>query len=253
VDALVFSGGSVFGFPVADGVIQWLREHGQGEKIRKEIIPIVPQAVLFDLFIGERRSLTSSEGYHAMEARSSFVPVGSTGAGCGATVGKILGPHRATKSGAGFAVKNHPFFGVYVVLNAFGEVMDPETGTILAGVRGEKPGSFESLRSVSSFPLTSGESTTLIAAFLEGDWDGKELRYLAHTLLVSLARIVHPAESLADGDLCVIFCSGEGEKEELFLSGLYLESLLFSAVRTALESAESRGGIPTIKEWRHGF
>jgi len=240
----------VFGFPFADGVTRWLREKGQGERIRGEIVPIVPQAVLFDLLIGEAKFLTAEEGYHAMARRSSSVPVGSQGAGSGATVGKILGPHRAIKSGAGFAYRSEPYLGVYVVLNAFGEVFDPRTGEILAGVRGDEPGSFARWSEPLSF--SPGENTTLIAVFVEGDWGGNELRYLAHSALVALSRMVHPAETLADGDLCVALCSGEGKKEDPFVCALHLETLLFSAVRTALFSAESRGGVPALKEWSRG-
>lgn len=251
VDALLFSGGSVFGFAASEGVVRWLRERNQGEEIRGIRVPIVCQAVLFDLLLIQAAPLTEEAGYKAMNALKETVPVGCSGAGCGATVGKLLGMERATKSGAGYAASLNPYCGVYVVLNAFGEVLDPSTGRILAGVRGERRGSFQRITAGNLAGITPspGENTTLIAAFLEGNWRNEELRYLAHSLLIALSRAVHPCGSLADGDLAAVFCSGEGEAGEPFSTALLLESLLFSALENALDSATTLGGVPSRKEW----
>lgn len=54
VDALVLSGGSVFGLDAAGGVTGWLATHGRGFAIAPgaPLVPITPSAILFDIANG---------------------------------------------------------------------------------------------------------------------------------------------------------------------------------------------------------
>ncbi len=83
-------------------------------------------------------------GYEAcLQAKSSEVEEGSIGAGTGATIGKLMGVERATKGGIGtqsYKLKNGVVVGVLVVVNAFGDIVSPTSGEILAGVRDSKKG-----------------------------------------------------------------------------------------------------------------
>jgi L-aminopeptidase/D-esterase-like protein len=97
VDAIVLSGGSVFGLDAAGGVLGRLREQGRGTPIGPMFIPIVPQAILFDLLNGGnkdwgRLSPYREMGYAAAEAaRSGPFALGSVGAGTGATTALVKG------------------------------------------------------------------------------------------------------------------------------------------------------------------
>ena len=96
VDAIVLSGGSAFGLDSGSGVQAWLRAQGRGLKVRDQIVPIVPAAILFDLANGGKKDWGRFApyrelGYAAAEAADADFALGSAGAGCGATVAGLKG------------------------------------------------------------------------------------------------------------------------------------------------------------------
>ncbi len=141
VHAVVLSGGSAFGLETASGVVRYL----EGRKIGFDAfgvarVPIVPAAILFDLHVGDPSLRPgASAGFEAAQAASSDpVAEGSVGAGAGATVGKLLGLERAMKGGLGTASVRLPGGAVVaalVAVNAWGDIVDPATGRLLAGAR----------------------------------------------------------------------------------------------------------------------
>ena len=140
VHAVVLAGGSAFGLAAADGVMRYLEERGIGFNARVAKVPIVPAAILFDLDIGDPKARpTADMGYAACQtATAGPLEEGSVGAGTGARVGSILGAGRAMKSGIGGASVSPGgglVVGALVAVNAFGDVVDPATNEILAGVR----------------------------------------------------------------------------------------------------------------------
>jgi len=130
VHAVLLSGGSAFGLAAADGVMRFLEEQGVGFDARVAKVPIVPAAILFDLDLGDANVRPDAEmGYAACQAATGGpVAEGCVGAGTGATVGKILGPKRAMKSGLGSAavsLGSGLVVGALVAVNAFGDVVGP--------------------------------------------------------------------------------------------------------------------------------
>ena len=105
VHALLLTGGSAFGLDAASGVMRWLEERGHGLGVGAARVPIVPAAVLFDLWVGDHRIRPdAAAGYAACEAASQQPPAqGSVGAGAGATVGKLFGIERGMRGGIGTA------------------------------------------------------------------------------------------------------------------------------------------------------
>jgi L-aminopeptidase/D-esterase-like protein len=105
VHAVLLTGGSAFGLDAAGGVMRWLDENGHGLQVGPARVPIVPAAVLFDLWVGDARIRPGADtGYAACQAASSEAPAqGNAGAGLGATVGKLFGIQRAMKGGIGTA------------------------------------------------------------------------------------------------------------------------------------------------------
>ena len=141
VHAVVLSGGSAFGLDAATGTMQWLEERGIGFETRVARVPIVPAASLYDLaFGGDAKIRPNADcGYQAANAATDGpVAEGNVGAGAGATVGKTAGPGRAMKAGIGStAIKlpNGLVVAALVAVNAVGDIIDPATGRVVAGVR----------------------------------------------------------------------------------------------------------------------
>src|SRR3954465_2608938 len=140
VNAVVLSGGSAFGLDAATGTVKWLGEHQSGWAVRLGKVPIVPAAILFDLPVGNNAKNHPGPdcGYKAVEAATTApVAMGTVGAGAGATVGKI-GGGGAMKGGLGSAVLRMPnglTVGAIVAVNAVGDIIDPDTGKVVAGAR----------------------------------------------------------------------------------------------------------------------
>ena len=108
-NAIVLSGGSVYGHAVSDGVVRWLAEKGWGFPLEEgQVAPIVPGAVLYDLGRGPQfvPPITPEWGRAACEsAQEGPVPVGSVGAGTGALSG---GDQRRSGHGQrGFGLRGH--------------------------------------------------------------------------------------------------------------------------------------------------
>src|SRR5436190_8849351 len=140
VNAIVLAGGSAFGLEAATGTVRWLEEHNIGWPAGSSRVPIVPAAILYDLGVGGNPKIrpTADCGYKAADAATTgVVQEGTIGAGAGATVGKFGGAGRSTKSGIGtasIALPSGLVVGAIVAVNAVGDVIDPATGKVVAGV-----------------------------------------------------------------------------------------------------------------------
>src|SRR4051812_46303178 len=141
VNAIVLSGGSAFGLDAASGTSKWLEEHHIGWGVRVAKGPIVPAAILFDLPVGNNATNHPGAdcGYKAVEAATTAaVSMGTVGAGAGATVGKMGGPGSSMKGGLGSAALRMPnglVVAAIVAVNAAGDILDPDTGKVIAGAR----------------------------------------------------------------------------------------------------------------------
>lgn len=145
VHGICLAGGSAFGLDAATGVMHYLEEQGVGVDAGVTKIPIVPSAVLFDLFIGDAHIRPSTQmGYEAAKnAKIGAFVNGNIGAGYGATVGKLAGPQFCMKGGLGSSSlvgKDGLIVGAMVAVNAVGDVKDPTTRTTIAGARNRATG-----------------------------------------------------------------------------------------------------------------
>jgi len=256
VQAVVLSGGSAFGLDAASGVMKYLEEQGVGHETRGGLVPIVPAAIIFDLAIGSAEIRPGAEaGYKAcLAATDAEVAEGCVGAGTGATVGKILGMERATKSGLGLASQELAD-GVAVValmvVNAFGDVIDPRTGEVIAGPRGSNGEGFlrtaELLRK-GKFGRSVLSCNTIIGVVAANVQLSKErANKLAQMAQAGIARTVDPCRTMYDGD--VIFALSSGEKRaDINVIGSVAVELVAAAVTRAVIQAETMAGIPSVKE-----
>jgi L-aminopeptidase/D-esterase-like protein len=217
IDALVFAGGSAFGLAAATGVTEWLAERGAGRVVGPARVPIVSGAVLFDLGVGDPKAFPDAAmGRAACDAAAPAdagpLPRGRVGAAAGATVGKLLGIARAAEGGIGVASVTLPdgtLVSALAAVNAVGDVVDPDTGAVVAGP--DAPG-FRSERALLEDPLAEspflGGHTTLVAVATSVPFEPGSLKRVAIEAHDGLARAVRPAHTLYDGD--VVFALAPG-------------------------------------------
>jgi L-aminopeptidase/D-esterase-like protein len=245
VHALVLAGGSAFGLDAASGVVRWLEERGIGFDTGAARVPIVPAAILFDLNVGRADVRPDAVmGYAACEAAGDGpVAEGSVGAGTGCTVGKVLGPGRASKSGLGTAsvdLGGGLVVGAIVAVNAFGDVVDPLTGEILAGARPLRGEGFAdtlaTMKSVGGKTILrfAARNQTIIGVVATNARLTKEgankVAQMAHD---GLARSVRPAHTMLDGDTLFALATGQ-KRADVNLVGAYAAEVVAEAIVRAV-------------------
>jgi L-aminopeptidase/D-esterase-like protein len=256
VHAVLLTGGSAFGLDAASGVVRYLEDQGVGVNVGAARVPIVPAAVLFDLALGSADVRPDAEmGYQACRSARAEPPAqGNVGAGMGATVGKILSMKRAMKAGIGTAsvkIGKGVVVGALVAVNAFGDVIDPDTGQIVAGAR--KLMTFADTRQVmKSFVgrtlLNFASGNTVIGVVATNANLTKEqttrVAQMAHNGLV---RTIRPATTLLDGD--TVFALSKGEKEiDLNIVGAFAAQVYAQAILNGVQAAEKAGGVPAAAD-----
>lgn len=217
VHAILLAGGSAWGLDAAAGVMRWLEEQGIGYPAGPVRVPIVPGAVLFDLMVGDPSIRPNADsGYRACELASSRPPAqGNVGAGTGASIGKIFGMDRAMRGGIGTAslTIDGVTVGALVACNALGDVIDPDTGQIVAGARTPDGKSLlDSRRALlRGDPLTqvlAGANTTIGVIATDAVITKAQASRLATVGHDGLARSINPVHTLSDGD--TLFALGTG-------------------------------------------
>jgi len=265
VHAVLLAGGSAFGLAAAEGVMQYLEERDVGFDARVARVPIVPAAILFDLDLGEPSARPDAEmGYAACQAATDGpVAEGNVGAGTGATVGKIMGPGRAMKSGLGSAaisLGGGLVVGALVAVNPLGDVVDPSTGEILAGTRKlhsddladtlmvMRGGSTDAQTDAGSMFVTSEVSAhTLIGVVAtNARLTKEEANKMAQMAQDGIARAVRPAHTMFDGDTVFALATG-AERADANLVGAYAPEAVAQAIVRAVRAAEGVAGLPS---WR---
>ncbi len=258
VHAIVLSGGSAFGLDAASGAVRYLEERGIGFDVGVAKVPIVPAAILFDLGVGGRPEVRpgASCGYNAAKAASDgAVPEGSVGAGAGATVGKMAGPKRAMKGGIGTAsieLPNGLVVGALIAVNAVGDVVDPATGEVVAGVRTEDGLGFADARKLLRLGPSGGrpgENTTIGVVATNARLTKAQATKVAQMAHDGLARAIYPAHTPADGDTLFALALGSWEGEaNLTVLGALAADATAEAILSAVKNAESAGGYPAVRD-----
>lgn len=252
VHGLLLAGGSAFGLEAAGGLMQYLEERGIGFDVGVTKVPIVPAAILFDLKIGDFRARPDKAmGYQACLNASREVEEGSVGAGTGATVGKLFGIEWAMKGGLGTSsleLSGGIIVGVLVVVNAFGDVVDPPTGRILAGTRDPKdgrtlPGTASLMKAGVRRKAFTGENTTLAVVATNAILTKIEATKIAQMGHDGLARVISPVHTTWDGDVVFAFSTGKVRGDLNAIGQGAAEAIAEATVR-AIKKARGLGGIP---------
>jgi L-aminopeptidase/D-esterase-like protein len=197
VNAVVLTGGSAFGLDAASGVMRYLEERGIGYDTGIARVPIVPAAAIFDLALGSASVRPdAAAGYRACEqATADAVTQGNAGAGTGATVGKMAGPPFMMKGGLGSAstqLSDGTLVGALVVVNALGDVIDPQTGQVVAGTRHPSGQGFLA-------PNPFGNTTIAVVA-TNASLTKAQVNKVAQMAHDGIAQAIRPAHTMFDGD-----------------------------------------------------
>jgi L-aminopeptidase/D-esterase-like protein len=265
VHAIVLAGGSAFGLDAASGVVRYLEERGVGFDTRVARIPIVPAAILFDLGFGRADVRPDSQmGYQACQnASTEAVEEGNVGAGAGATVGKILGMEQAMKAGIGSAseiIGDHLIVAALAVVNALGDVINPENGKIIAGARAprsegltlDEPGYFantiqvmKSMQPSYEAKFSSYPNTVIGVVATNAQLNKEQVNKVAQMAQDGLARTIRPAHTMQDGDTIFALATGE-VATDVNLVGACAAELFSQAILRAVYQARSVKGIPGL-------
>lgn len=257
IHALVLGGGSAFGLAAAGGVMAYLEERGIGFDVGVTKVPLVVQSDIFDLTVG--RSDIRPDHYMGYQAAKAALEApnyrdGDHGAGCGATVGKLLGMEYCTKTGIGsYAVQIGELkIGAVVVLNALGDVFDPDTGEQIAGLLNEKKNGFRSTKELmmQKFEVRENKfvsNTTIAAVVTNAVFEKPQLCKIAGMAHDGMARSISPVHTSADGDSIYALSVGEVEAD-IDAAGVLAAEVLSRAITRAVKSAESAYGFKAAKE-----
>ena len=258
VHAVLLSGGSAFGLAAAGGVQQWLEEQNIGYPMLHARIPIVPAAILYDLGIGSATVRPDAAASYAacQAAASAALPVGSIGAGTGATVAKGRGAEFAVKGGIGSACCVLPggvSVGAAVAVNAWGGVYDHRDGRLLAGPR-QPDGSMAdpvpiALARTPDTEMPAMSNTTIGVIATDAALDKMQANFVASTAHDGLALTIRPCHTPGDGD--TLFCIATRQNPAPF----DLTAIAAAAVQTtalavinAVRAADGLDGIPAVSE-----
>ena len=257
IHAIVLAGGSAFGLGAANGVMEYLEEQGYGYDVGVTKVPLVAQSDIFDLTVGDPFVRPDRDmGYEA--ARIAFEAPnykdGNFGAGCGATVGKLLGMDYCMKSGIGsYAVQIGELkIGAVVVVNALGDVCDWKTGRLIAGLLTEDKlglrGTPEQMKqSIQAVENKFTGNTTLAVIITNAAFDKAELCKIAGMGHDGYARSISPVHTSADGDSIYAVSVGEVSADRDLISTLACE-VICEAVTRAIENSDSAYGYPSARD-----
>lgn len=265
VNAIVLSGGSAFGLDAASGVVRWLDEHDFGYDARVAKVPIVPAAILFDLGVGGKPKVrpTAECGYAAAQAATDApVAEGSVGAGAGATVGKFAGPTRMMKAGIGSAaitMADGTVVAALVAVNAAGDIIDPATGHVVAGVRTADGKGFADARAI----LRAGtvgrpvaarpvENTTIGVVATSATLTKVQALKVAQMAHDGFARAISPVHTPGDGDTIFAIATGNGatpaDDMRMGMIGALAAEVMADAILRAATQATGAAGIPALRD-----
>ena len=257
VHGIVLSGGYAFGLDASSGVMKYLEEKKIGLDVGVTKVPIVASAVIFDLNIGNHKIRPSLEmGFLAAQnANESENRQGNIGCGMGATVGKILGPKNAMKSGLGSATVKigDLVVSAIVSVNSFGDIYDFSDNEQMAGVY-----DYENKQLLNTIDImkSSGKelgfkptNTTIGVIGTNAILTKAEANKIAEMAHNGFARSINPIHTMMDGD--TIFTMGTNKiRSDVNLIGTIAAEVMSKAISNGIYFAEKSHGLITFKDIR---
>lgn len=267
-DAIVLSGGSIFGLDAASGVTAWLSAQGRGFELRPGLprVPIVPAAILFDLAIGENLAPDANPyaalGKSAVASADLQFSIGNAGAGLGA----VAGAYKGGIGSASAVIDDGVAVGALAAVNSVGSPLIPGTDVFWAFAleQGDEFGGRRlrnSLPQVSldlpadgkSSPTAPGTNTTLAIVATDAAMTAAELKRVAIMATDGFARALRPVHTLFDGDLLFALSTESiqltGDRRfELTRVGSIAADCVARAIARAVYAADSIAGVRSYRE-----
>lgn len=249
VHAVLLSGGSAFGLDAASGIMEYLEERNIGFNVGIAKVPIVSGAVLFDLNIGDYKIRPDKKmGYSAcVNSENGFFSEGNTGAGAGATVGKILGTNYAMKGGLGaYAVQIGALkVGAIVAVNCLGDVIDPVNKKILAGAFDREKNHFINtekymIKNYNKKSNVFSGNTTIGAVITNAALNKTQMNKIASMAHNGFGRVIYPSHTMQDGDTIFALSTGKVEAD-INVIGLLAANVIEKAIINGVKKAVSIG------------
>ena len=179
--------------------------------------------------------------------------MGNIGAGCGASVGKILGNDFAMKSGIGqSSVKAGDLIvSSIVALNALGDIFDYEEGKRIAGVYDRKNKKFLDTcalyeKRLNDYNQFSPANTTISLVATNAKLTKANCNKISQMAHDGYGRSINPVHTMNDGDTIFTLASGEVQAD-INLVGILAAKTISRSIANAIYSAEDSGGLVSYK------
>ncbi|HEX2114802.1 MAG TPA: P1 family peptidase [Alphaproteobacteria bacterium] len=254
IDAVVLSGGSVFGLDAAGGVAATIAQQRKGLSVGGVSVPIIPAAVLFDLRNGGDKDWGTEPPYRALGAAavataSDSFALGNAGAGYGARAGRLKGG----LGSASWLTRDGFEIGAIAAVNAFGSVLVPNSPHFWAapleqnaefGGRGLPSAALRDLEPEIAKPALPAANTTIAVVATNAVLTKAEAQRLAIMAQDGLARAIRPAHTPFDGDVVFALATGSRpltQPTDLFRIGALAADCLARAIARGVYAADDLG------------
>ena len=273
VDAVVLSGGSVYGLAAADGVVAWLGAQGRGYAMAATPgvppSPVIPAAILYDLANGGDKAWGLQPPYRALgiaaaEAAGADFALGTAGAGYGAMAGTLKG---GTGS-ASIVTDDGITVGALACVNSFGAVVAPgsrafwaapyemggEYGGLGAAGLAARPDDWGRAKGNPDPALGARQNTTIACVATDAILTPAQAKRVAIMAQDGLARAIRPAHAPFDGDVVFALSTGRvplaepAQRTIARIGALAADCLARAIARGVFEAAPWAGGSPVC--WR---
>ena len=257
IHSVVISGGSAYGLAAASGVMECLEQRGIGYDVGVTKVPLVVQSALFDLTVGDTFVRPDAAmGYEAARfaLESPNYKDGNYGAGCGCTVGKLMGMDYCMKTGIGsFAIQIDDLqVGAVAAVNALGDVFDWRKGRQIAGLLTEDRKHLRRTAEVmkSAIEIVKNRfvgNTTIGVIVTNARFSKAQLCKIAGMGHDGYARSIHPVHTTLDGDSIYAVSAGDVRADQDVV-GMIGAEVMSEAIMRAVRAAESAYGYPSASE-----
>lgn len=251
INGIVFTGGSAYGLGSVDGVMRYFGEQGIGHFTPIKPIPIVPGAVVYDLFFNRGTVWPDADlGYQScINAIENNPAQGDVGAGAGVNVGKWAGFEDVVIMKSGFGMASETIGDVVVscaaVVNAVGDVVN-EDGSTLAGAMSLNGRFLSETRPSRRFAerasITTGANTTLVLVATNAKFGKVQCNRLAQRAHDGMAVAIRPSHTTHDGDTA--FAVATGDVDSAFETvAITAVDVVAEAIRNAVRFSKTVGPV----------
>lgn len=257
INAVVLSGGSAFGLDASSGVMEYLEEKNIGFDVTVTKVPIVCQAVLFDLAFGDFKVRPDKQmGLEACKNSEIYNDDinGNIGAGYGATVGKFLGTSYAMKGGLGtYAIKIGDLeVGAIVAVNCLGDVVDPSNLNIIAGAYDRDQNKFLNTEKIILDNLENPKNpfkgnTTIGIIVTNANFTKAQANKVASMAHNGYGRTMRPAHTMFDGDTIFTMATNKVQADVTTV-GMIAAQVMEKAILRGIKSAQGLFETPSYSD-----